>query len=304
MDEAGNANSNQASVSSRNGKLVSGDTKPYIRSRFLASSEPGNSWVRFSPDGEILVFNVLYANGESRMFSFSWNVEKQAREIKYASGRKRMLPAFVRPVNDPASIVYSVDASDDAHLFQSSIDGHSERQITKDASSRDLYPDVHDNLVVFERSRKELSEIWSVDLGRPNAERPLFPCPYQSCRTPRFSNTGEHVAFTATVDGNEEIFLYAMETGVLTRLTFTVYDELTPDFSPDDDEIIHGIAREKQIDLWVLNIANKKSRKILDFSARDTFPDWHPSDATSLVFSSKISEKSAFLFLYQEIPVR
>ena len=107
---------------------------------------------------------------------------------------------------------------------------------------------------------------------------------------PSFSADGSRMLFTSTREGQREIYVRDMATGVETRLTTTPAHEFDPVFSPDGQRIAFWRAGSSFNRAWVMDadgsdehiVAQPASGEI----ANDEHPSWSP-DSTRLVLASR-----------------
>lgn len=55
---------------------------------------------------------------------------------------------------------------------------------------------------------------------------------------PNFSSDGERLVFTGLKDGMSDIYILNTKTGALSRLTYDIYEDRDPSFTPDDKDIV------------------------------------------------------------------
>jgi len=127
----------------------------------------------------------------------------------------------------------------------------------------------------------------------------------QDAAHPAWSPDGKRVAYTATADGNKEIFVMDVDGGNVTRLTNNTADDYMPAWSPDGKQIafvehhfdgsrFYGPKGPAQI--YVMNADGSEQRRLLKEDAWDTHPSWSPNgkqilfqtDALLFVWSIKV----------------
>jgi TolB protein len=105
---------------------------------------------------------------------------------------------------------------------------------------------------------------------------------------PDFSPTGEHIVFVSDIDGDDELYLYSLETKKTEKLSDNTCKDFFPSFSPDGKEIVYISNRDDPLkwEIYRINIANKKIKRLTNNKYWDGFPKFS-SDGKSIVFSSK-----------------
>jgi TolB protein len=99
---------------------------------------------------------------------------------------------------------------------------------------------------------------------------------------PAFSPDGRQIAFASNRAGNWDIWMMSLQGGRATQITHSPQHEVHPTFSPDGKQIAYCLfnARADQWELWVLNLAQPDSRRMIGLGL---FPDWSPK-ADSIVY--------------------
>lgn len=88
-------------------------------------------------------------------------------------------------------------------------------------------PDIHGNQIIFQYA----ADLWTMDRGDGFARR-LTTHPGQEGAA-RFSPDGKWIAFTASYDGNPDVYVMPSEGGEPKRLTFSGDPEVVLDWTPD-----------------------------------------------------------------------
>ncbi|MCK4223682.1 MAG: PD40 domain-containing protein [candidate division Zixibacteria bacterium] len=109
--------------------------------------------------------------------------------------------------------------------------------------------------------------------------------------SPSWSPDGQKVALVGVAkNGYSDLYLYDLQSQLLTRLTNDIYEEKDPNWSPDGECITFVSDRgtwgeEGFLNLFLLTLPENKITPLTSGAHRDLAPDWSP-DGTSLVFSS------------------
>ena len=149
-------------------------------------------------------------------------------------------------------------------------DGYDIRQLTNDGKMS-IFPRWKDaNTIYFISDRSGATQIWEMNVATERATRK-----WSFKGTPTgvaVSPDGTKVAAILSFQGNPELYLLQGER--YTRLTTTPYEvEGQPTWSPDGKKIafVRG-AKTQQI--WVIDVATKKERRLTSKSRQNVDPDW------------------------------
>lgn len=128
-----------------------------------------------------------------------------------------------------------------------------------------------------------------------------------SFTTPSWSPDGKYIAFTATVKGVSDIYLYDTETGAVKQLTSDVYANLQPSWSPDGkmiafvtDKPLQGQTVKFRHDFFNIATVNVENPSLINYhelftGARNMNPQFLP-DGKNLIF---LSDRDGFRNLYR-----
>jgi Tol biopolymer transport system component len=109
--------------------------------------------------------------------------------------------------------------------------------------------------------------------------------------SPTWSPQGDKVVFVGvTKKGYSDLYSYHFEKGLLERLTWDLYEEKDPRWSPDGRYIAFSsdrgaLGKDGVLNLFVLDVAENKIRPLSFGPHHDLSCDWSP-DGKGLVFSS------------------
>ncbi len=105
---------------------------------------------------------------------------------------------------------------------------------------------------------------------------------------PAFSPDGKSVVFVSDVDGDDELYLYNIKTGRITKLTDNRADDFSPDFAPDGKEIVYvsNLDDPYKWEIYKLELKTKKIKRLTNNNYWDGFPKF-TADGRSIIFSSK-----------------
>ena len=149
-------------------------------------------------------------------------------------------------------------------------DGYDIRQLTNDGKMS-IFPRWKDaNTVYFISDRSGATQIWEMNVATEKATRK-----WSFKGTPTgvaVSPDGTKVAAILSFQGNPE--LYLLQGDSYTRLTTTPYEvEGQPTWSPDGKKIAF-VRGDKTQQIWVIDVATKKERRLTSKSRQNIDPDW------------------------------
>jgi Tol biopolymer transport system component len=95
----------------------------------------------------------------------------------------------------------------------------------------------------------------------------------------------QHIAFTSSRDGNDEIYVMDPDGTGQTRLTDNPADDYAPAWSPDRSKIAFTSERDGNREIYVMNADGTGQTRLTNNPADDTYPDWSP-DGSKMAFTS------------------
>ncbi len=102
---------------------------------------------------------------------------------------------------------------------------------------------------------------------------------------PAWSPGGDQIAFQSNRDGNFEIYVAAVDTGQVTRLTQNTTTDSMPGWSPDGDRLAFVSSQDGNPEIYVMNADGTDRVRLTDSPGGDTQPAWSP-DGTKILFIS------------------
>jgi len=203
----------------------------------------------WSPGHDMIAF-CARADGNSEIFTIKADGAGPINVTRNPLRDTR--PAFTA---DGREIVFTRDAYGDALLYRMNVDGTGQRRLTS-APPHEVNPAVSPDgrhaAFAGDRIKRGL-DILMVDLNTPTNERVLVSRRFHE-DLPSFSFDGRQVTFTATSDGNPEIYVVNVDGTGLQRLTHTRQEETAPAFSADGRHLLFAAKRAGRFAIYQIEI--------------------------------------------------
>ena len=168
-----------------------------------------------------------------------------------------------------------------------------ERQLT-DHYGEDTLPDLSPDgrTVAFVSDRSGNRDIHLVDVETLAVDQLTHSFAEDS--NPAWSTDGAKIVFQSNRDGNNEIYIIDAECAKIPegcpdeviRVTNSIYDDLEPEWSPDDEQIAFMSARDGNLEIYVMNADGTAVTRLTNNPGVDGFPSWSP-DGSMLAFHSE-----------------
>lgn len=101
-----------------------------------------------------------------------------------------------------------------------------------------------------------------------------------------WTRDGKHIVYTASIDGDVEIFRVDVDTRRVTRLTTSPGDDRDPSLSPDGREIAFSSKRDGNEEIYVMRADGSGARRLTTNTGADLSPAWSP-DGRAIAFTSR-----------------
>jgi len=105
---------------------------------------------------------------------------------------------------------------------------------------------------------------------------------------PDFSPDGRFIVFVSDRDGDEDLYLYDIESEETRRITDNAAQDFAPSFSPDGKEVVYVSNQDDPYkwEIYAVNMEDGRIRRLTDNRYWDGFPRF-TANGQSIVFSSK-----------------
>ncbi|MEK6819704.1 MAG: hypothetical protein AABY03_00710, partial [Nanoarchaeota archaeon] len=172
-------------------------------------------------------------------------------------------------------------------------------------STKQLYSSTTSNKILFVRTQGwdgsvyQNKEIYSIN-SNGSGESAITNSSYDYETNPAWSPNKTKIAFVSDKDGNSEIYVKDLISGVLTRLTNNPAIDRNPTWSPDGTKIAFDTNRDGNYEIYVMNSDGSSQINFVNRpTTQDRSPNWSPngleivfSSYSSNSFSSNIYKKS------------
>ena len=123
--------------------------------------------------------------------------------------------------------------------------------------------------------------------------------PQEQLASPALSPDGGRVAVQATENGNQDIWIYDLERGFRTRLTFDPASESSPIWSPNGDKVTFSSWRNGSADIFTKSgEGGGEAEGLLAALAGQYGHDWSP-DGRYLVYTEVTPEAGGDIWYFQ-----
>ncbi len=187
-------------------------------------------------------------------------------------------------------IVYISDATGSKELYVMDYDGHGPKKLT-DLKSICLSPawSPSGDKLVFTSFWRRNPGLYLLDLKGSASLKQVLRGFSPLCSGGTWSADGSWMAFSASLDGNTELFrTHPDGGGTPKRLTKNWAIDVSPSWSPDGKHIVFVSDRAGHPDLYVLQPETEKIRRLTFEGSYNADPDWSPR-GDGIVYVSRVN---------------
>ena len=190
----------------------------------------------------------------------------------------------------------NLEANRDIYITYIKTEFHWPRTLRRltDYYGEDTLPDLGPDgtTVAFVSDRSGNRDIYLVDVETLAVDQLTHNFAQDS--NPAWSANGEEIVFQSNRDGNNEIYIIDVDCAKIpegcpdevVRVTNSNFDDLEPEWSPDDGRIAFMSARDGNLEIYVMNTDGTAVTRLTDNPGVDGFPSWSP-DGSMLAYHSE-----------------
>ena len=185
---------------------------------------------------------------------------------------------FVDPNGDAApvwspttgQIAYVARQDDNEDLFIAEADGSSPRALTQDAEV-DRYPAWSPDgaTLVFARRLETGWDLHTLAVSEASEGPKRLTEDGQYVGHPAWSPDGQKIAYDTLIDGQGEIMVIDLETGVQSRITDRPGNDLVPAWSLDSSSLAYGAETDGNWDVWFVDLETLETQRLTTDEAYD-----------------------------------
>lgn len=204
------------------------------------------SW---SPDASLITFTDKAGNNSE---VFIMNADGTGLKNVTNDPQQDTNPVFTP---DGSEIVFVRSSYGTAQLYRMNLQGGDQRHLTERRGYEASPAFSHDgSVLVFSGDREGRGfEIFALDFSDPNDERLVAGRRFHDGQA-AFSPDGRRIAFVATSDGNNEIYIVNSDGSGMFRLTRNKADDSTPAWSTDGNSIFFSSDRGGKSAIYQIDI--------------------------------------------------
>lgn len=132
------------------------------------------------------------------------------------------------------------------------------------------------------------SQLFFASLDSPNNALQVTRLETGSVINPAVSPDGGSVVYASNEDGDYELFMVELQTGITRQLTNNDENDVEPHWSPDGTQIVYAsdFGSPENYNLYILTVADTQVTTLVDTSNSSRQPRWSP-DGSRIVFVSE-----------------
>jgi TolB protein len=213
----------------------------------------------FSPDGRTLAF-VSDRDGNDEIYLLDLGTSAQ-RRLTHHPGEDG-LPAFSP---DGGRVLFISDREDKYRIYSADVLGAGSgrerglHRVFDDDLNKIHFSVRRDRLLVQEERENQVALFTAPAEGGP--KQALACPPFRAGLPTVLSPDGEHLLFTSSREGNDELYLLRVRDGAFVRLTASPSQEFGFGFSPDGKRLLYDSNRGGDRDIYLMHLDRLMTRE-------------------------------------------
>lgn len=139
--------------------------------------------------------------------------------------------------------------------------------------------------IIFASNRDGQNELYITSPNGLEITRLTTNAGLDSSSNPRLSPDGSRVAFSSTVNGNTDIYVLEIASGVIRRITDAPEKDSAPSWSPNGQQLAFESFRDGNLEIYIVNADGSAPTRLTNDPAGDSNPVWSPV-ANEIIFVS------------------
>ncbi|MDQ7026932.1 MAG: hypothetical protein Q9P44_15400 [Anaerolineae bacterium] len=213
--------------------------------------------------------------------------------------------ATLPPLENITLYIVGEDDVSSGILYRAIADGTGLQRLADNIIRADIEPSV--NQITFTRLASTGSEGESVpsivqayvaDFDDIDNAAQASRLPTGTVEAVSLSPDGTRIVYAATQDGDSEIYLLNIQTGIVQKLTDNIFADTDPSWSTDGTQILFTSDRNSlgRNDIFVHNLTNSETTLVVDTNGLAASPHWSPDGSQiAYVDSRNANESSIFV---------
>jgi Tol biopolymer transport system component len=203
--------------------------------------------------------------------------------------------ATLPPISDYGIFIVTGAEGQIATFYRVAGDGSSQQRLFDNLFEADVLPNTRQ--IAFTRSAEGASDDENAPTGQQaqafittiddpaNADQ-VSRIPNGNIEDVALSPDGSQMVYVSTQDGDAELVLVNLQTGIARQLTNNTVSDTDPDWSPDGTTLLFTSDQTSvgRHDIYRLNLADESVSLVLDTNGIATNPRWSP-DMTQIVYA-------------------
>lgn len=250
------------------------------------------TWLRVSPNGKYLIFNLLIDKGSVAPSAFKDIFRRSSQQPEYRKSKDNII-AYIeigkpgkRIVSQPG--MYDASWYPDGGSFVYSVPQGSEKMLAKTiigegiSAVKFLYPTPcgkwdsepsisgDGKLVVFHTNSPS-----GIAIGKAYTSTERCTLLFEGIE-PQWHPRARRFVFSKVIGGYFQLYIYDEPTSQLSQFTFGNYNNRHPSWSPDGEKITYVSDRNGNADVYVINANGTGLIQVTTGPAQEMYPTWSP----------------------------